>query len=107
MSAALTTALNDYRESLSTVPAYDNYIFTSRKNCNRPISRTQAWRIFKRALDAVGVTESVGCNGLRKTFFFNEFETSNGTVAVNLLTQRNHSLSKQSLRYLAENNFKS
>ena len=51
----------------------EEYLFRSRKGINRPITRTQAYRILSKAAKAVGLDE-VGTHTLRKTFGYHHYQ---------------------------------
>ncbi len=46
----------------------DDYLFQSREGRNRPISRSQAWRILVAAAERCGLTGKIATHSLRKTF---------------------------------------
>jgi len=48
--------------------APDSYLFQSASGGNRPISRSQAWRIIKGAVRRLGIPDPVATHSLRKTF---------------------------------------
>jgi integrase len=62
-------AIRDYIASLDHVPAPDEYLFRSREGGNRPLSRSQAFRILVGLCSACGIdTTRVSTHSLRKTF---------------------------------------
>lgn len=60
----------------------DDFIFKSRQGYNRPITRTQAWRIISTAAKKVGIKSRTGCHSLRKTFGFNLYQIDKDIVDV-------------------------
>ncbi|MGH8058889.1 MAG: tyrosine-type recombinase/integrase, partial [Candidatus Entotheonellia bacterium] len=46
----------------------ETYLFPSRKGCNQPLRRGQAWAILQEAYQTNGLTGMIGCHGMRKTF---------------------------------------
>lgn len=48
----------------------DDYLFSSRKGTNRPISRQYAASMLNEACDMVGIKERFSTHGLRKTWAF-------------------------------------
>ena len=46
----------------------DDYIFISCQGKNKPIGRTQAWKIFDKVFKAAGFTGKLGTHAMRKTF---------------------------------------
>lgn len=46
----------------------EDYLFQSQKGDNRPITRSQAWRILNSAGQKIGIKEPFGCHSTRKTY---------------------------------------
>ena len=96
-----TITLNDEAiEALRLCLLYKkgDYIFASRKG-NRPISRSQAWRIIRNAATAVGVDGTIACHSLRKTWGYQAW--SNQAVSpVVIMKIYNHSSYEVTKRYL-------
>jgi integrase len=46
----------------------DTFIFKSRKDRNKPISRVQAWEVLNKAFKNAGINGSLGTHVMRKTF---------------------------------------
>lgn len=74
------------------------YLFASRKGCNRPISRTQAWQIISDAASAVGLKGNIGTHSMRKTWGYHARLA--GTDLVIIMRALNHSSQAQTLRYV-------
>ena len=73
------------------------YLFTSRKGSNKPITRCRAYVILNEAAEKFGL-EHIGTHTLRKTFgyhFYKKYED-----AVTLQDLFNHSSEKVTLRYI-------
>ena len=68
--------LNDYITGMED----NEYLFQSRKGDNKPISRTQAYRILRKAADKIGL-DKVGTHTLRKTFGYHHYK-QNKDVAI-------------------------
>ena len=100
INEALKTALKKYADYLNmeTLCA-SSILFVSRKSNNRPISRTQAFRIVKEAADYAGLKEShISCHSLRKTFGY--FAWKQGTPPALLMNIYRHSSYEITKKYL-------
>ena len=75
-----------------------DYLFPSRNGDNKPITRTQAWRIVHEAATAVGADGHISCHSLRKTFGYHAWV--NGVSPVILMDIYNHSSYDVTKRYL-------
>lgn len=91
-------ALRQLKKSLSLV-SEDDYIFRSREGKNRPISRTQAFRIIKSAADELHLEGIISCHSLRKTFGYHAWKK--GTPPAVIMTIYNHSSLDVTKRYLS------
>ena len=80
----------------------NEYLFKSQKGENKPLSRVQYWRILNNAAEKVGITESLGCHSMRKTFGYWQYQ-KNKDVAM-LQNLFNHSSQSITLRYIGINN---
>jgi site-specific recombinase XerD len=76
----------------------EDYLFTSRKGENKPITRQHAWRIMNRAARAVGIQDKIGTHTLRKTFGYHAYRA--GTDITLLQQIFNHSAPSITLRYI-------
>lgn len=75
------------------------YVFHSKDDCFKPISRIQAYRIIKHAAQmTVSNHEHIGCHSLRKTFGY--FAYKNGANPILLMSIFNHSSFEITKRYL-------
>lgn len=77
----------------------DKYIFANNRKDAGHITRQTAWRIIKKGLNAVGITEKVGCHGLRKTWGYHAW-TSGKVSPVVIMTVYNHTNYAVTKRYL-------
>jgi integrase len=75
----------------------NDYVFYSRKGNNKPIQRAMAWRLIKKAADAVGVKD-IGTHSLRKTWAYHSYKA--GTDIVIIQDMLNHSSPSVTLRYI-------
>lgn len=87
---ALRASQNKYEES--------NYIFCSQKYPYSKISRSQAFRIVKKAAVFCGLGEHISCHSLRKTFGY--FAWKQGVQPALLMSIYNHSSYEITKRYL-------
>ena len=74
------------------------YIFTSSRNHTEPMSRSQAYRIVRKAAEKVGLTDHISCHSLRKTFGYHAWKQ--GTPPALLMSIYNHSSYRITRRYL-------
>lgn len=73
------------------------YLFKSRKGLNKPIGRSMAYKILRRAAEYVGL-DDIGTHTLRKTFGYHMYKQT-GDVAL-LQKILNHSDPAFTLRYI-------
>ncbi len=76
----------------------DDYIFTKTTNFQSPLSRSQAFRIIKRAADASVHASNISCHSLRKTFGYHAWKQ--GTPPALLMDIYNHSSYAITKKYL-------
>lgn len=93
-----TNALKDLKKSLESVSSND-YIFQSREGNNRPINRSQAFRIIKTAANDLHIEGIISCHSLRKTFGYHAWKK--GTPPAVIMTIFNHSSIDVTKRYLS------
>ena len=74
------------------------YLFRSRKGYNRPISRSQAFRIVKEAAGYAECEDNISCHSLRKTFGYMAWNM--GASVTVLMEIFNHSSYSVTRRYL-------
>lgn len=77
--------------------AHDEYLITSRKGQNKPLTRCMAYKILKTAGNIFGL-ESIGCHTLRKTFGYHYYKKYKDVVT--LMQIFNHSDPSVTLRYI-------
>lgn len=93
-------AIRDYIGSLDRVPLPDEYLFRSREGGNRPLDRSQAFRILRRLCLDCGLDPTrVATHSLRKTFVRSVYDASQFDL---IRTQRivGHSSPVITARYL-------
>lgn len=76
----------------------NDYIFTKNTDYTLPLSRSQAFRIVKRAAEESLHEENVSCHSLRKTFGYHAWKQ--GTPPALLMDIYNHSSYRVTKRYL-------
>ena len=86
-----------YKETLEQYNKED-YIFNSPRNASQPLSRVQAFRIIKQAVEEIGLEDHISCHSLRKTFGYQAWKE--GTEPALLMTVFNHSSYDITKRYL-------
>lgn len=96
LNANLIQSLELYRSNLQL--SEDDYLFTKSKNHSQPLSRSQAFRIVKRAAEESIHADHVSCHSLRKTFGYHAWKQ--GTPPALLMDIYNHSSYKITKKYL-------
>lgn len=91
-------ALRHLRSSISSISDED-YLFLSREGKNRPISRSQAFRIIKDAACNLHIEGTISCHSLRKTFGYHAWKS--GVPPAVIMTIYNHSSLDVTKRYLS------
>jgi len=76
----------------------EGYIFASNRKNGRAISRIQAWRIIRAAVDAIGLIGRISCHSLRKTMGY--FAWKRGVLPIMLMELYNHTNFETTRRYL-------
>lgn len=87
-----------YKEELEKTRSVkpDEYLFLSQKKM--PLSRSQAWRIIKKAADGCGIPGIICPHSMRKTFGYHAWKQ--GVQPVLLMDVYNHSSFQITKRYL-------
>lgn len=97
VNKSVKKALIQYKNTLDAIRP-EEYIFSSQKNRSLPISRVQAFRIIKEAVDALNLGEHISCHSLRKTFGYQAWKE--GAEPALLMNIFNHSSFEITKRYL-------
>lgn len=98
LNASSLEALEIYRKTLTAFCESD-YIFCKRTNPGTPLSRSQAFRIVKKAAACCGLADyHISCHSLRKTFGY--YAWQGGTPPALLMSIYNHSSYEITKRYL-------
>lgn len=97
LNSQVLCALNDYKNCLHGIKSHD-YIFLSRKNKEMPITRVQAFRVIKKAVNHYSINDTISCHSLRKTFGYHAWKQ--GASPVVLMSIYNHSSYSITKRYL-------
>lgn len=79
-------------------PHAGDYIFTKTTNYSAPLSRSQAFRIIKKAADSSLGIPNISCHSLRKTFGYHAWKQ--GTPPAPLMDIYNHSSYAVTKKYL-------
>lgn len=96
LNCHLKEILNTYMKSRS--PAPEDYIFTKTTDYTRPLSRSQAFRIMKKAAEETLHTSCISCHSLRKTFGYQAWKQ--GVPPALLMDIFNHSSYGVTKKYL-------
>ncbi len=92
-------ALDLLKESLKREAEGENFLFQSRNGKNKPIDRTFAFRIIKRAVDELDLEGTISCHSLRKTFGYHAWKK--GVPPALIMSIYNHSSIEITKRYLS------
>lgn len=101
INSSATEGLEIYRKSLGDVVRGKSFIFQGRWGDEAPLSRSQAYRIIKKAANELHFEEGISCHSLRKTFGYHAWKRG---VHPAILTEiYNHSSYQVTRRYLGIN----
>lgn len=92
----IINALESYR--IRKMPEQDDYIFCKTTDSTKPLCRSQAYRIIKKAAAETLDETHISCHSLRKTFGYHAWKK--GTSPVLLMDVYNHSSFVTTKRYL-------
>ncbi len=92
----LSQILEHYR--LTRTPTCTDFVFTKETDYNKPLSRSQAFRIIKKAAENTLHEEHISCHSLRKTFGYQAWKQ--GTPPALLMDIYNHSSYQITKKYL-------
>ncbi len=93
----LQKTLQSYRKTQPSIADTD-YLFPSPRKTGLPLSRYQAYRIVRKAAEAVGIEDVIRCHSLRKTFGYHAWKM--GTPPALLMEIYNHSSFQITKHYL-------
>ena len=97
LNKELQKALLSYQKTQSSLTDTD-YLFPSPRKPGAPLSRYQAYRIIRKAAEAVGIEDVIRCHSLRKTFGYHAWKM--GTPPALLMEIYNHSSFQITKHYL-------
>lgn len=89
----LKRTLNEYTEGMKE----HDYLIKSRKGINKPLGRTQAYRIIRELGDLFGV-DDLGTHSMRKTFGYHYYKRTKDIALLQKIF--NHSSPEVTLRYI-------
>lgn len=95
INEALSMAVKEYL--LYSNLAYDDYLFLGKKSKTKPISTTQAHRIFDDAAKALHI-ENFNSHSLRKTWGYFAYKKTQNIALI--MEVYNHSSEKETLKYI-------
>lgn len=93
INPVLKKALKDYTADKSM----NEFLIKSRKGKNKPISRTQAYRILKEVANEFNLDE-IGTHSMRKTFGYHYYKQTKDIATLQKLF--NHATPEHTLRYI-------
>ena len=79
----------------------DNEESQSRKGTNKPLTRTQAYRIINKVVLKIGIKDNIGTHTLRKTFGYHHYQKYKDVAILQDIF--NHSAPSVTLRYIGIN----
>ena len=79
-------------------PNLEDYVFSAKSQQNKPLSRSQAYRIVRTAAEKSIHEEHISCHSLRKTFGYHAWKQ--GVQPALLMDIYNHSSYETTKRYL-------
>ena len=88
--------LERYRSTRNPKPA--DFVFTKATDYSKPLSRSQAFRIIKKAAENTVHEEHISCHSMRKTFGYQAWKQ--GTPPALLMDIYNHSSYRITKKYL-------
>lgn len=95
INSSLKQAIQEYLNKYD--PDIDSYLFTSRKGHNKPISTTQAHRIYQDVAVVLHL-ESFGSHSLRKSWGYFAYKKTKNIALI--MEVYNHASEKITLRYI-------
>ncbi len=98
LNKVVVASLEKFRIILNNVEP-DTYIIKSRQGTNRPIDRTQAFRIIRKGAKSIGIEGNISCHSMRKTFGY--WAWKNGYQPAIIMSIFNHSSIEITKRYLS------
>lgn len=98
LNKSAITCLKVLKNSLENIDS-EHYIIKSSQDVNKPIDRTQAFRIIKQGAKSIGIEENISCHSMRKTFGY--WSWKNGVPPVIIMNIFNHSSIEITKLYLS------
>lgn len=98
LNKSAITCLKVLKNSLENIDS-EHYIIKSSQDVNKPIDRTQAFRIIKQGAKSIGIEENISCHSMRKTFGY--WAWKNGVPPVIIMNIFNHSSIEITKLYLS------
>ena len=96
LNPRLGEILERYRSTRNPKPA--DFVFTKATDYSKPLSRSQAFRIIKKAAENTVHEEHISCHSMRKTFGYQAWKQ--GTPPALLMDIYNHSSYRITKKYL-------
>lgn len=76
----------------------EDYLFTSQKGVNKPITTTQAYRVIRQIAKALKLKYPIGTHSLRKTYGYHYYKKTKNIAA--LMKMLNHTKESTTLIYI-------
>jgi len=89
--------LEAFRDLVPKDAEPNDWLFPSRKG-DKPIGRSQAWRVLSKAAEDAGIRTPFGAHSLRKTFAYHAYKA--GVELPLLMRVLNHASQRETLRYI-------
>jgi len=97
ISPTLKTSFDNYIQNMNS----EQFLFSSRKGINKPITRVQAYKIINDAVKSTGLCDKIGTHTLRKTFGYWHYQQFKDVAVLQDIF--NHSAPSVTLRYIGIN----
>lgn len=101
LTAEMRRVLKEYRVELEKNKMHragNPYLFPGARSIEKPLSRSQAYRMIREAAEALAMDDHISCHSLRKTFGYRAWKQGHDPIAIMIIF--NHSSLNVTKRYL-------